>query len=149
MNNLSHAQIVEATIAFLEERFATAESGHDMSHTLRVWRLAQSINQEEGGNTQIVDLAALLHDVADAKFHTEAEDFGATIAKQHLEGLNVSPEVVEQVCTIVEHISFKGGQSSLADDDKPLEFRIVQDADRLEALGAIGIARAFSYGGYK
>lgn len=120
-------------------------TGHDWWHTYRVWQTAKTIAQAEAADMYIVELGALLHDLDDWKFSTN-EDSSAEPAKVML-GLGVEKEVSDQVCDIIKHLSFKGAGVDSA--MKTIEGKVVQDADRLDALGAIGIARAFAYGGYK
>lgn len=138
----------EATIAFVKKTLADAEGGHDWFHIERVWKNAMHIAAQEGGaNLEIVELGALLHDIADAKFYDGDEEIGPKKAREFLETLDVTPAVIAHVENIVRHISFKGsreGQQFMSP-----ELAIVQDADRLDAIGAIGIARTFNYGGFK
>lgn len=139
---------IEATIAFVKKALADAEGGHDWFHIERVWKNAKHIAAKEGGvDSEIVELGALLHDIADAKFYDGDEEIGPQKAREFLETLNVTPAVIAHVENIVRHISFKGsreGQQFMSP-----ELAIVQDADRLDAIGAIGIARTFNYGGFK
>ena len=124
-----------------------AEGGHDWFHILRVYNNALLIAQNESCNLEIVQLGALLHDIADSKFHHGDETIGPKKARDFLELEKVDPEVVRQVVLIIENISFKGG--NFAKTFNSIELDIVQDADRLDAIGAIGIARTFNYGGFK
>lgn len=140
--------IIEAVIAYVKAELSGAEGGHDWWHTMRVWRLARHIAEHEAdANLLVVELGALLHDIADSKFHGGDEEIGAAKACAFLNTLRLRQDTVEHVTKIVRHVSWKGGK------EKPsfasLELSIVQDADRLDALGAIGVARTFSYGGYK
>lgn len=139
--------IIVAATAFIKNRLQQAEGGHDWFHIERVVRLAERIAQEEAVDTYVVMLSALLHDVADAKFHGGDEDIGPKTAEDFLKSLKVEPTVIERVAFVVRYVSFKGGHN------KPPyctpELDIVQDADRLDALGAVGIARCFNYGGFK
>jgi len=139
--------LIHKTIRFVRQTLEGAEGGHDWWHTWRVWQLAKQINQFEKADPLTVELSALLHDIADAKFHNGDERIGVLKARNCLESLAVDPKIIHAVTQIIRHISFR---DSFAEPvfDSP-EFRVVQDADRLDALGAIGIARAFSYGGYK
>lgn len=204
-NNLEAAQqqkIIEVTAAYVKEELAGAESGHDWFHIYRVWQLARTIAQGElaaaidySGDTKaggfeysqalgaekekmlVVELGALLHDIADAKFHNGDETIGPVKARLFLETLDLSADIISQVVNIVRHISFKGGshfrpenglgeggrfktENDLQEEREfntekdtagfyTPELGIVQDADRLDAIGAIGIARAFNYGGFK
>ncbi len=141
-------KIINHTIAFVKEQLKDAESGHDWWHIQRVHRNALHILQsEENANRLIVELGALLHDIADPKFHNGDEEKGPAIARNFLEWQGVNEEVILQTEYIIRHISFKGGGNEKM--EKTIELKIVQDADRLDALGAIGVARAFNYGGFK
>lgn len=140
-------QVINATIAFVKKELAHAEGGHDWWHIERVWKNAKLIAATEAVNIFVVELGALLHDIADAKFHQGDESIGPRKARIFLEQLVVPPAVTEHVVNIIAHISFKGGNFK-ATFHSP-ELGVVQDADRLDALGAIGIARAFHYGGFK
>lgn len=140
--------ITDKTILFVKKRLQNAEAGHDWFHTLRVFNNAKVIGEnEENCNLEIVKLGALLHDIADSKFYNGDESVGPKIAKEFLEQEGASKETVEHVVAIIENISFKGGNFDKNFDS--IELQIVQDADRLDALGAIGIARTFNYGGFK
>ena len=131
------ARIIEA----LTERFSSDSSGHDMDHTLRVARTSMAIQSAEGGDPDIIEIAALLHDADDRKlFGSEGCPFAISL----MEDLGFDGDVIERVITTIRQVSFKGTDSISPDS---LEGRIVQDADRLDAIGAIGIARAFAYGG--
>ncbi len=131
----------------LRNRLKNAESGHDWWHVQRAWRVAETIQRSEGGDATIVSLGALLHDIADWKFHDGDEDAGPNAARELLTSLGAPEKIIKAVVEIVEHISFKG--AGVASTMQSLEGKIVQDADRLDALGAMGIARAFSYGGFR
>ena len=124
-----------------------AEGGHDWFHIQRVYKNALSIAQNEVCTIQIVQLAALLHDIADSKFHDGDETIGPQMARDFLASEGVADEVIAHVVNIIENISFKGGNT--ASNFSSIELQIVQDADRLDAIGAIGIARTFNYGGFK
>ena len=139
--------IVEQTIQFVKRTLADAEAGHDWFHIERVYKTALKINEVEQGDLLIVSLAALLHDIADSKFNGGDEEIGPRIAGEFLHQLNLEPTVIEQVQLIIKNLSFKASLGTLTFQSKELD--IVQDADRLDAIGAIGIARAFTYGGYK
>lgn len=141
--------IVEQTISFVKETLYGAEAGHDWFHTQRVFRNALLLAKDEDVDVLIVSLGALLHDIADAKFHDGDETLGPTIAKQFLESLEVDEEIIEEVVSIINHISYKNSLSNKDMNPPSIELQVVQDADRLDAIGAIGIARAFHYGGYK
>ena len=139
--------ILEKTTEFVRATLAEAEAGHDWWHIYRVWQNAQHIAQFEPVDQRVVELGALLHDIADAKFHEGDEEIGPHTAQQFLEQCSVDAEMNEHVINIVRHISFKGGNFEPGFHSP--ELAVVQDADRLDALGAIGIARAFHYGGFR
>lgn len=143
MNN----NLIEQTIEFVKQKLQNAEAGHDWYHIERVYKNSLFIASTENCNLQIVQLGALLHDIADSKFHNGDETIGPKVAKQFLESQNVSQSIINQVVFIIENISFKGG--NFQREKTSTELQIVQDADRLDALGAIGIARTFNYGGFK
>lgn len=139
--------IIEITKNFVKNSLQNIESGHDWFHTQRVLKLSKIIAQSEHCDIFIVQLGALLHDIADSKFHNGDEIKGVKVAENFLKSQNLSIEIINQVLFIINHISYKGGYNQL--ENKSIELAIVQDADRLDALGAIGIARTFNYGGYK
>jgi uncharacterized protein len=139
--------MIEEVIAHVKEALRDVEAGHDWFHIERVWRNALHINQQEGGNKLVIELAALLHDIADSKFHGGDDTIGPRKAREVMERLEFEAKVVDEVIFIIENISFKGGRD--IPHRRTIELDIVQDADRLDAIGAIGIARAFNYGGYK
>ncbi len=141
-------EIIRNTINFVRERLAHAEAGHNWFHTERVWKLAVHIaGEEQRGDLLVIELAALLHDISDPKFNGGDENAGGVIARRFLEQHNLDEDRIREVVYIVDHISFKGGISQMQDPSP--ELMIVQDADRLDALGAIGIARTFHYGGFR
>jgi len=141
-------QIIANTINFVKSSLSGAEGGHDWWHILRVYRSAQRIaDNEPGVNRFIVELSALLHDIADSKFHDGDELIGPKIASDFLSTQNVDSQLIDQIVKIIENISFKGGKETNSFTSP--ELAIVQDADRLDAIGAIGIARTFNYGGHK
>lgn len=140
-------EIIEATIQHVQDTLKDAEGGHDWWHIHRVWKTAQLIAAAEHADELVVSLGALLHDIADSKFHNGDETIGPRMARKWLESLGVEEPTIQHVENIISHISFKGGNHQQAFKSKELD--IVQDADRLDALGAIGIARAFNYGGFK
>lgn len=121
-------------------------TGHDWWHVARVLEMAKNIGQQEGADMFVVELAALLHDIADWKFHEGDDTVGSKLAREILTKHQVTSEVVEQVGEIVEKLSFKG--AGVASEMPTIEGKVVQDADRLDALGAIGVARTFAYGGH-
>jgi len=139
--------VIQKTIEFVKETLADAEGGHDWWHIYRVWQLAKKIAGTEKASLFVVELGALLHDIADSKFNNGNEEIGSQLARQFLNLLGVEKEVIKHVENIISNISFKGGNE--AQKFRSLELDIVQDADRLDALGAIGIARTFNYGGFK
>lgn len=139
--------IIDTTILFVKDTLKDAEGGHDWFHIERVYKNAISIAKNESCNLEIVKLAALLHDIADSKFHNGDETIGPKKATEFLVSQKLNKETINHVISIIENISFKGGNFERKFQSKELE--IVQDADRLDAIGAIGIARAFNYGGYK
>ena len=144
---MSYSEIVNKTILFVKDKLENAEGGHDWFHIERVYKNAILISKAEVCDPTIVRLAALLHDIADSKFHDGDESIGPKIAREFLESENVALETITHVVNIIINISFKGGNFEKKFDS--IELRIVQDADRLDAIGAIGIARAFNYGGFK
>ena len=139
--------LIDKTIAFVKEKLEGAEAGHDWFHIERVWKIVRKIAEKESGNLEIIELSALLHDIADPKFHNGDEVLALEISRGFLESENVSENIVEQVLFIIKNISFKN-RGELP-ENMPLELKIVQDADRLDAIGAIGIARTFNFGGFK
>ena len=140
-------QQINQTIAFVKEQLANTEGGHDWFHIQRVLNNALLIAKSEDVNVFIVQLGALLHDIADSKFHNGDETVGPKVAREFLFGINVDSKVIEHVIHIIENISFSGRNNP--QNFKSLELEVIQDADRLDAIGAIGIARAFNYGGFK
>jgi len=144
---MTQQQVIEKTIQFVKQQLQNAEGGHDWFHIERVWKNAKLIAQQEDCDTGIVELGALLHDIADSKFHDGDETVGPRIARDFLESLELPEEIIVHIENIIKYISFKGGNQEQA--FKSNELDIVQDADRLDALGAIGIARTFNYGGFK
>ena len=139
--------IIDKTILFVKTKLEQAEGGHDWFHIERVYKNALLIAQEESCDLTVVKLGALLHDIADSKFHNGDETIGPKTARAFLEAENVDEATIVHVVNIIENISFKGGNFERTFSSKELE--IVQDADRLDAIGAIGIARCFNYGGFK
>lgn len=139
--------IISKTIAFVKERLLNAEGGHDWFHTHRVLKNAQLIAKTENVDMIVVSLGALLHDIADSKFYNGDEGIGPKISREFLFKNNVDSTIIEHVIQIIENISFKGGKEN--QKFRSLELDVIQDADRLDAIGAIGIARCFNYGGFK
>ncbi|UQD55623.1 HD domain-containing protein [Flavobacterium sp. K5-23] len=142
-----NTDIVSKTISFVKEKLNDAEGGHDWFHIERVYKNALLIANDENCDVTVVKLGALLHDIADSKFHNGDESVGPKVAREFLESLNVSEEVIVHVVNIIDNISYKGG--NFEKKFTSIELDIVQDADRLDAIGAVGIARAFNYGGFK
>jgi len=143
---MTHRDVIDKTISFVKLHLSRTESGHDWWHTYRVWKMAKKIGENYQTNNTLLDLGALLHDIADSKFHEGNEDIGPSLAFDFLISNNIDKEIIDKVVLIIKNISYKNkGQ------EKPdfIEFKIIQDADRLDAIGAIGIARALNYGGFK
>ena len=139
--------LIDKTIRFVKTTLAQAEGGHDWFHIERVYKNALLIAESEKCDLEIVQLGALLHDIADSKFHDGDETIGPRTARTFLETEKVEPTIIDHVIAIIENISFKGGK--VERQFSSIELDIVQDADRLDAIGAIGIARTFNYGGFK
>lgn len=144
---MNSSDIISKTITFVKEKLTNAEGGHDWFHIERVYKNSILIAQEEVCDLTVVKLGALLHDIADSKFHDGDETIGPKTARAFLENEKVEEAVIDQVVKIIENISFKGGNQEK--NFSSIELDIVQDADRLDAIGAIGIARTFNYGGFK
>ena len=140
--------IIEATKAFVKSELLNAEGGHDWFHIERVYKNTLLIARNEPVDVTVVSLAALLHDIADPKFHNGDETIGPRVASAFLLKHNVDSEIIEHVTQIIEHMSFKNS-FDLNPSFTSKEMEVVQDADRLDAIGAIGIARCFNYGGFK
>jgi uncharacterized protein len=144
---MSNENIVNKTILFVKKKLDNAEGGHDWFHIERVYKNALSIADNEVCDDTVVKLGALLHDIADSKFHDGDETVGPKIAREFLASNDVDEVTIQHVINIIENISFKGGNTEK--QFSSIELNIVQDADRLDAIGAIGIARTFNYGGFK
>jgi uncharacterized protein len=144
---LNKQEIIQNTVEFVKYTLSDAEGGHDWWHIYRVWKSAKHIAQHEEVDLFIVELGALLHDIADSKFHDGDEQIGPQKARVFLQSNHVDELVIDHIEKIISNISFKGGQ--LPQKFKSPELDVVQDADRLDAIGAIGIARTFNYGGHK
>jgi len=142
-----YPDLINKTILFVKEKLDNAEGGHDWFHIERVFKNSVLISKNETCDVMIVKLGALLHDIADSKFHDGDETVGPRIAREFLESENVDQEIITHVVHIIENISYKGG--NFEKKFSSIELDVVQDADRLDAIGAIGIARAFNYGGFK
>lgn len=143
---MDREQIIQKTADYIREEFSDDSSGHDWWHIYRVWKNAIAICEIEKADSFIVQLAGLLHDLDDWKFNETGEETPLR-ARAWLESCNVDPSIADSVCRIIAHISYKG--AGVENKMDSLEGFIVQDADRLDAIGAIGIGRAFAYGGYK
>lgn len=135
-------KIIEQTAEHVKDALSGESTGHDWWHVHRVWKTAVRIGEEEGADMFVVEFASLLHDIADYKFHGGDETAGPRVARQWLENLNVDEDIISHVCEIVKDISFKG--ANVSSKMRTIEGKVVQDADRLDALGAIGIARCFA-----
>lgn len=136
---------MEALEKWVKDFFEHDASGHDWAHTDRVRHHAVAIAKEEGANRHLVEQAALLHDLPDAKFHASEEE-GWRYLKRGMSDLGFTPEEINKITGVIKTVSFKGGHNDLPDT---LEGKIVQDADRIDAIGAIGIARCFMFAGNK
>ena len=145
--NSHSSTLITACISFVKTTLSGAEGGHDWFHIERVWKNARLIAAKEQCDLEVVELAALLHDIADSKFYDGDEEIGPRKAKEYLESQNLDAEKIAHVIAIIENVSFKGGHNLRTHES--IELDIVQDADRLDAIGAIGIARTFNYGGFK
>jgi uncharacterized protein len=144
---MNQETVIEKTIDFVKEVLSDAEGGHDWWHIYRVWKLSKHITQTENVDNFVVELGALLHDIADSKFHNGDEEIGPRKAREFLSSLDVEEKVITHIENIISNISFKGGKHT--QKFKSLELDVIQDADRLDAMGAIGVARTFNYGGHK
>lgn len=141
------SELIEQTIVFVKKSLQDAEGGHDWWHIERVWKNAKNLANGESVDHLVVELGALLHDIADSKFHNGDEEVGPSKALAFLQQTDLSDGQIEHIIQVIQNISYGGGNH--VQKFRSVELDIIQDADRLDALGAIGIARAFSYGGYK
>jgi uncharacterized protein len=139
--------MLSKTKEFVKFQLANAEGGHDWWHVYRVWKLSKKIAETEEVNLFVVELAALLHDIADPKFHDGDEEIGPRLARNFLMAQNINATIIDHVINIIKNMSFKNSLGEVKFSSP--EMSVVQDADRLDAIGAIGIARAFNYGGFK
>jgi len=139
--------IIDKTANFVQKTLQNAEAGHDWWHILRVWNNTRLILETEAADRLVCELTALLHDIADSKFNRGDEEIGPQIAGNFLHSIGVEEPIISHVCHIIRNMSYKASLGEVTFHSKELE--IVQDADRLDAIGAIGIARAFNYGGFK
>lgn len=147
---MTDTEIVEQTIAFVKETLQGVEGGHDWFHIQRVFKNTLLIAKDEKVDILVVSLGALLHDIADAKFHDGDEILGPKLAREFLTSIHVDERIIDHVVKIIENISFKNSLAKIAGRKfNSKELQIVKDADRLDAMGAIGIARAFNYGGFR
>ncbi|MBE9467232.1 MAG: HD domain-containing protein [Bacteroidetes bacterium] len=144
---MNQEKVIQNTIDYVKTTLANAEGGHDWWHIYRVWKLSQQIAKTETVDLFVVELGALLHDIADSKFNSGDEKIGPRKAREFLSSLEVKEEIIVHIENIIANISFKGGKET--QKFKSPELDVIQDADRLDAMGAIGIARAFNYGGFK
>lgn len=140
--------LVVNTIAFVKDQLSSAEGGHDWFHTQRVLNTALTIGESENADLKVVAVSALLHDIADSKFHAGDETVGPKKAKAFLESQGVAHNFINEVIHIIENMSFKNSFNKTSSQES-IELQVVRDADRLDAIGAIGIARCFNYGGFK
>jgi len=147
MKYMTQGHQIKKTISFVKKQLHDAEGGHDWFHIERVYNNALLIAKTENVDDFVVQLGALLHDIADSKFHNGDETIGPKVAREFLFNLNIDSTTIEHVVLIIENISFKGGNEK--QKFKSPELDVIQDADRLDAIGAIGIARCFNYGGFK
>ena len=146
---MNDSELVEQTIAFVKETLHNAEGGHDWFHIQRVFNNTLLLAKDENVNILVVSLAALLHDIADSKFHDGNESIGPKMAQDFLLSLHVDKKIIKHVIQIIKNMSFKNSLDKNKSKPNSKELEVVQDADRLDAIGAIGIARAFNYGGFK
>lgn len=144
---MNNEEVIDSIASLVKSKFEREASGHDWWHIYRVWQLSREIALSEKANLFIVEIAALLHDIADWKFHNGNEKAGSIEAAKILSQLSIDQQTTLEVCTIIDEVSFKG--AGVETPMSSLEGMIVQDADRLDAIGAIGIARTFAYGGHK
>ena len=140
-------ELIQNTIAFVKEKLKNAEAGHGWFHIERVWKLSRKIAENENADLLVVELSALLYDIADPKFHNGDEHLALEISRNFLESEKVNEDIIIKVLFIIKNISFKNRNE--IPEEIPVELKIVQDADRLDAIGAIGIARTFNFGGFK
>ncbi|HBI34446.1 MAG TPA: phosphohydrolase [Candidatus Moranbacteria bacterium] len=144
---MNKQEIINNTAKYARETLEGETSGHDWWHVYRVWKMAQNIGQKENADMFVVELAALLHDIADYKMHSGDDTVGSGVAREWLEKQGVDDETIFHVCEIIKEASFKG--EKVESKINTVEGKVVQDADRLDAIGAIGIARGFMFAGNK
>lgn len=145
---MSNQALIEATKTFVKETLKDAEGGHDWFHIERVYKNALLIAKGETVDLLVVTLGALLHDIADSKFHNGDSTIGPKVAGAFLLKHNLDSATINHVIKIIENISYSSN-IGIENVFKSIELDVVQDADRLDAIGAIGIARTFNYGGFK
>ncbi len=143
---MNKAVIIKKTAAFAKQKLSGEGSGHDFWHVYRVWKMAVYLAKKEKADLFTVQLAALLHDIADWKFNDNDKE-GSILSKKWLQTLQVDDEQINKVCNIIDRVSFKG--AGVVNKIESIEGMVVQDADRLDAIGAIGIARTFAYNGFR
>jgi len=146
MNN-QQKKVIDSTIQFVKDELAFTEGGHDWWHIYRVWKTASTIALEEKADKFIIQVAALLHDIADSKFHGGDENIGPEKARVFLKSLKLAESDINHIESIIRNMSFKKTFDKITFSSTELD--VVRDADRLDAIGAIGIARTFNYGGHK
>lgn len=146
---MNHLPLIQKTISFVKETLKNAEGGHDWFHIERVFNTTKLISEHEKVDVLVTQLAALLHDIADPKFYNGDESVGPRMAEDFLNTQEVAEETIDHVVNIIKHMSFKNSLEKNQKVFSSIELKVVQDADRLDAIGAIGIARAFNYGGFK
>ena len=146
---MNKEKIITATIAFEKKEIKNAEGGNDWFHIARVFKNSILISKDEKVDVFVVSLAALLHDIADPKFYNGDETVGPKVATKFLKEQEVHEQIINHVVHIIKHISFKNSFDKASEKFTSIELKVVQDADRLDAIGAIGIARCFNYGGFK
>ena len=152
--NMTKNEVIANTMAYVKNTLKNAEGGHDWFHIERVYKNALTIAKDEDVDFFVVQLGALLHDIADSKFYDGDETIGPKLAREFLLEQEVPNSIIEHVENIIQHISYKSNLKSMATDSQTKQFsspelHVIQDADRLDAIGAIGIARCFNYGGFK
>lgn len=144
---MNKKEIIKQTEEHIKNKLSGEGSGHDWWHVYRVWKMAINICKEEKADIFVVQLASLLHDISDWKFNLGDDDIGPKLAREWLEKMQVDEKTIFHVCSIIKDMSFKGAE--VKSQMKTKEGMIVQDADRLDATGAVGVARTFAYGGHK
>jgi uncharacterized protein len=144
---MNHDQMIQRTAAHVQAAMSDDTTGHDWWHVYRVWQTARRIGQREGADLFVVELAALLHDLGDHKFHDGDDTVAPRMTREWLGSIQAAPDVIDHVAEIVSNVSFKG--AGVPTPMQTLEGQVAQDADRLDAIGAVGIGRAFTWGGHK